>query len=212
VGNFGRYFFPLFPVLLVLGLLGIERAGESVGFNLRAGRFRVPLGLVLLVVLIWPSVGGVIRGLGRYLQNVDNVEQSDVAIAHWLAERLSPDALLAVNDVGAIGYLLPNRIIGLAGILNPEVTGYTQIARAQGRNWHEGVLRLLEENKPDYLVIFPGWYPQLSQLDRQYRPVHVLDIPHNITMGGNQVAVFTTPWTRYPLAASTTDSSAAQQP
>ena len=36
-------------------------------------------------------------------------------------------------------------------------------AREAGRDWHEGVLRLLEETQPDYLVIFPSWFPSLRK-------------------------------------------------
>lgn len=198
-GNFGRYYFPLFPVLVVLGVLGIDRAARATGGIVRAGSLRVPVAALGLVLLAWPAVTGVYRGLGRHLQSVGNVHQSDVGISRWLAGRLSPDAVLAVNDVGAIKFLLPNRIVDMAGIINPEIMRYMGEARESGRDWHEGVLRFLEETRPDYLVIFPEWFPRLAQLDPRYEVEHVLEIPQNITMGGNRLAVFRTPWTRFPL-------------
>jgi hypothetical protein len=199
VGNFGRYYFPLFPLLAVLGVLGLERAAAALGWSLKVGKARVPLGVLALLLVVWPTASGVRRGLGRYLQSVGNVQQSDIAMAYWLKDRLPADALLAVNDVGALKFLLPNRILDLAGIINPEVPVYMRQAMNEGRDWHQGILRFLDENRPDYLVIFPAWYPRLAQLDERFRVVYSLEIPQNITMGGNELAVYATPWTRYPL-------------
>jgi hypothetical protein len=199
-GNFGRYYFPLFPLLVVLGVLGIERAAVALGWWVKAGRSRIPVGALMLVLVVWPSITSASRGLGRYLQSVGNVQQSDVAMAHWLADRLAPDAVLAVNDVGALKYLLPNRILDLAGIISPQVPRYMREAMEQGLDWHQGVFRFLDETRPDYLVLFPGWYPRLAELESQFPVKHVLRVPQNITMGGSELVVYATPWTRYPLA------------
>ena len=37
-----------------------------------------------------PTLIGLVQGAGRYLQSVANVEDSDVRVAKWLAERLPP--------------------------------------------------------------------------------------------------------------------------
>jgi hypothetical protein len=199
-GNFGRYYFPLLPLLSVLGVIGLAPAFAALGRRLEIRGLRLPLALFSLLLVAWPTFSGAYRGLGRYLQSVSDVHGSDVRIARWLETRLDPDAVLAVNDVGAIKYLLPNRVIDMAGIINPELNRYMQDARSGGKDWHEGVLRLLEETRPDYLVIFPGWFPRLTELDPRYVTEYVLDIPGNITMGGNRIAVYRTPWTRFPLA------------
>ena len=56
-----------------------------------------------------------------------------MAIARWLAARVPPDAVLAVNDIGAIKYLLPNRIVDLASIATPEI-GREVAARRRRRH------------------------------------------------------------------------------
>ena len=199
VGAFGRYFFPLLPFMVVLGVLGIARVLRGFSSSLRAGDARIPVAALVLLLMAWPTATNLFRGFGRYLQSVGNVHRSDVEIARWLEPRLPEEAVLGVNDVGAIRYLLPNKIVDMAGIIHPEVTRYRNEARAAGRDWQEGVHRLLEENRPDYLVIFPSWFPRLPEIDPGYQVVRKLEIPLNITMGGNELAVYTTPWTRYPL-------------
>lgn len=200
VGNFGRYYFPLFPVLVVLGVLGLERAARVLGPRLAAGRVRLPVGALLAALILWPTVSTLVQGAGRYAQNVRNVQDSDVRIARWLAPRLPPEAVLAVNDIGAIKYLLPNRIVDLVGIASPELRHEMRDAIRAGANWNQALVDAVARRQPDYLVVFPTWVPGLVR-QPGYRPVYTLSIPGNITMGGNEIIVYETPWTRYPLRA-----------
>ncbi len=198
-GNFGRYFFPLLPLVVVLGSLGLAEAWSSPLFRRSAGRWGRPLAALALLVILWPSVTGLVRGAGRYAQSVSNVHDSDVRIARWLAPRLDPAALVAVNDIGALAYLLPNRVLDLAGIAHPEIRADLRRAAAQGASRGAGVRAFLERHRPDYLVIFPSWYPSLLRPDSGFEPIYAVEIPGNITMGGDRIVVCSTPWTRYPL-------------
>jgi hypothetical protein len=207
-GNFGRYFFPLFPVLVVVGVLGLERLAETFEGGMRIGPVRVPLRALLLVLLLWPTVTALVRGGQRYVQNVVNVHDSDVRAARWLGGRLAPEAVLAVNDIGAFGYFLPNRILDLAGIAHPEARRYRVEAAAAGRPAAEGTLRFLEERRPDYLVIFPQWFPSLLGEGSPFRPLKSFTIDDNITMGGSEIAVLSTPWTSFPLDLDESETEA----
>jgi hypothetical protein len=130
---------------------------------------------------------------------VANVQDSDVSVARWLAPRLHPEAVLAVNDIGALKFLLPNRVVDLAGIATPEIRRAVNRAVRENRAWEPVMAEEIAKRRPDYLVIFPEWFPTLS-LDPRFRPVHVVPIRDNVTMGGDQIVVYATPWTRYPLA------------
>ena len=197
-GNFGRYYFPLFPFLAVVGALALAPLVPRSAPAPSAGPRRRLLVALACAVLLVPTALSTLRGAGRYAQSVANVQQSDVAVARWLGGRLPPEAVLAVNDIGALGYLLPNRLIDLAGIANPELAGY--LAAPDGRA--AGMRRFLAERRPDYLVVFPSWFPELVASGSQFRPVHGVRIANNITMGGDELVVFSTPWTRHPLTGN----------
>ncbi len=197
-GNFGRYHFPLFPPLVVLAAVGLERSAASLQPPPRAGRLRIPLLALLAAILAWPTASSLAQGALFYARNVANVQESDVAVARWLAPRLPPDAVLAVNDIGAIKFLLPNRVVDLAGIATPEIRRRMTSGATRGIPWEQAVLAYLAERRPDYLVIFPSWFPTLSR-DPRFHPVAGLHIQDNLTMGGDDVVVYATPWTRHPL-------------
>ena len=193
MGNFGRYYFPLLPVVIVLGMLGLEPAARALK--------RRPLGALLAGLILATAVWGFTQGAMRYARNVANVEDSDVRIARWLGERVPPQALLAVNDIGAIKFLLPNPVLDLAGIANPEIRG--EVARIQagtGLPWQAAMAEAIARRRPDYVVVFPKWLPGLGE-DPRFRPVHLLEVPDNITMGGDEIVVYATAWTRYPMRA-----------
>ena len=196
VGNFGRYFFPVMPLVVVLGVLGLKRAARLL-------RPRAPaLRWALVALLLAPQLFGLYRGPLRYLQTVTNVEDSDVAAARWLAGRLPPEALLAVQDIGALKYFLPNPIVDLTGIVNPDLLPYL---RGPGEvYWEERLLAYLEQRRPDYLVVFPRSYPMLTAGSAAGGPagfteVRTFPVPRNVTMAGDEIAIFSTPWTRHPL-------------
>ena len=139
------------------------------------------------------------RGLDRYVRTVLNVHDSDVAMARWLQDRLPEEAVLAVNDIGALGYILPNRIIDLAGIANPEIHEYLGEAFEAGEPISSGTFRFVESKRPDYMAVFPSWYSMVADEDRQFEEVHRIAIPDNVTMGGDELVLYSTPWTRFPL-------------
>jgi len=141
---------------------------------------------------------------------VVNVHDSDVRVARWLSGRLAPEAVLAVNDIGAFGYFLPNRILDLAGIAHPEARRYRVEAAAAGRPAADGTLRFLEERRPDYLVVFPQWFPRLVAEGSPFRVLKSFPIEDNITMGGSEIAVLGTPWTGFPLPLDPTETETSR--
>jgi arabinofuranosyltransferase len=191
LGNFGRYYFPLFPVLAILAALALEPLTR---LRLPAP-LRASLGAVGAAVILAPTVAILVQGESFYTQNVANVQESDVAIAHWLAARVPPDAVLAVNDIGAIKYFLPNPIVDLASIATPEIGREVARAVAAGTSWDEAMRGALERRHPDYVVIFPSWFPALAA-DPRFQALYTLPIQGNITMGGTEIVVYATPWTR----------------
>jgi arabinofuranosyltransferase len=198
LGNFGRYYFPLFPVLAILGVLGLEKPLRALGDLVPSPPLRASLAALGFAILFAPTLATLVRGESFYVQNVANVQESDVAVAQWLAARVPPEAVLAVNDIGAIKYLLPNPIVDLASIATPQIRREVMAAVAAGTPWNVAMVAAVERRRPDYVVIFPSWVPGIAQ-DSRFRPVHHLEIPDNITMGGSEIVVYDTPWTRYPL-------------
>lgn len=199
VGNFGRYLFPLLPLLAVLAQLGIEQALRPYRGGLHLGRFKLALPSLALVILVLLQGGQALRGLQRYAQNVKDVADSDVAAARWLASRLPAEALIATQDIGAIKLLLPNRILDLAGIATPEIM--PALRGDDAVYWEQRLLDYMAVEKPDVMVAFSDVYPALVRgRIGNFTPVASFRLERNITMAGDELVVLRTPWCRFPEA------------
>jgi hypothetical protein len=82
------------------------------------------------------------------------IESEMVETARWVRENIPPDARLAVHDIGALGYYVPNPLVDMAGLITPEVVPFI---RDEVR-----LAEYLDSESVDYLIAFPGLYPQLT--------------------------------------------------
>ena len=78
-----------------------------------------------------------------------------VHLGQWVKGNLPPGSRIALNDIGAIAYISRRPVIDLMGLVTPDIIPY----RRQGE---PGVIRYLAERCPDYVIVFPTWFPQLT--------------------------------------------------
>ncbi|MEZ0395669.1 MAG: hypothetical protein ABWK53_04455 [Anaerolineales bacterium] len=147
----GRYYMPAMPVYFFFGMtgclgwLGGEPLWRGTHWRLRA---------------VWAAslllVGAAFWGLGirAYGEDVRFIETDMVETARWMAANLSPDSLVAVHDIGAVGYFAERRLVDLAGLVSPEVIPFIRD--------EERLAAYLDARGVDYLVAFPDWYPLLT--------------------------------------------------
>jgi hypothetical protein len=144
----GRYIIPAFPILYLWGMSGmLDYIGSS-----KTNQRLVFLwqSLLVLLVLTFQFIGA-----RQNAQDVIFVETQMVQTAQWVNENLTSDTILGVHDVGAIGYFTQNPIIDLAGLITPDVVSFIR---------DESQLSgFLDSKNAEYLITFPGWYPQLTE-------------------------------------------------
>ena len=125
----------------------------------------------------------------RYAWAVQNIDAMQVHLGRWVDTHTSPDARLALNDVGAIAYVSRRDVVDLMGLVTPAIIPYR-------RSGDDGVLRYLERVCPDYLIVFPAWFPKLSAMTDRFTPIYRLRLEHNTVAGADEIVVYETPWNR----------------
>jgi hypothetical protein len=142
-----RYVIPALPILYLWGMLGFLEYVTSPKATAR-------------IIFLWQALIitlALLFALTAARQNAYDVywiESEMVETAEWVKVNVPDDALLAVHDIGALGYHVPNPIIDLAGLITPDVVPFIR-----------DELRLrsyLVETSSDYLIVFVPDYPNLT--------------------------------------------------
>ena len=58
------------------------------------------------------------------------------------------------------------------------------------------MLRYLERACPDYLIMFPAWFPEISAMADRFTPIYRVRLGHNTVAGADEMVVYETPWSR----------------
>jgi hypothetical protein len=166
----GRYSIHLLPLALV---------AVAAGLGPRLGRWRRAVTLVWLVVALW-TLGPAAE---RYAWGVQNIEAMQVALGRWLGAHTPPTARLAVNDIGAIAFFSRREVVDLMGLVTPEILPYR-------REGEDGVIRFVRETCPDYVVVFPAWFPRLTARADLLEPLHRVRLARVEVSGGPEMVVY----------------------
>jgi arabinofuranosyltransferase len=168
----GRYLGPAVALAVVTSVLGAEWILRQV----RQRAARLAVGSVLAILALFNAVSTGIATAGNTARAENSINRQQVALGEWLAQNTPEDAVIACNDVGAIGYFANRRVLDLLGLVTPEVMSYRK-KYPIGRENFAGRDFVLDR-KPDYLVIFPSWFPNLEKTDF-LKPVYGVDLPDN---------------------------------
>lgn len=165
----GRYSIHLLPLALIV----LALAGDTLR------RLRRPATAVFLALAL-VALGPAAR---RYAWAVQNINTMQVAIGHWVDANVPASARLALNDIGAIAYVSRRPVIDLMGLVTPDIIPYRREGEA-------GVIRYIVERCPDYVIVFPAWFPRLTARTDLLEPVHRVRLDHNEVAGAAEVVVY----------------------
>jgi len=173
----GRYITHLTVLWLVASIIGF-----FVLHRMSRRGWVVPVILLLALARLGAQDLRDARLYGEWVKNINDLQ---VVTGRWIADHTSADAVVATNDIGAIGYISRRQIVDTEGLVTPAAIAYKQ---------GQQIALLLEAIRPDLLVIFPDWYPSLagSPLLTEVHRFHA----RRVVAGGTELVVYRLPWTR----------------
>ena len=93
-----------------------------------------------------------------------------VNTARDVREHLPPEAKLAVHDVGVLGYLTPNPLFDLEGLLSPEVAFLRADSSLSPEEKEARIVQQVRRAGCEYLVIHRWYKRRIASL-----PVELID-------------------------------------
>lgn len=183
IWHHGRYTMPLIPIQMMLAAGGVAWCLQ------KFGRFLPHLSTIIL--LGWLVGGGVQLPFWATMlsNNVREIEEIDVAIADWLQKNTPSNAVIAVDDIGAIAYLSERKLFDLGGLISPEMW-----PAYKDSNQTLATVRLLAEANVDYLAIFPDWHPLLATESRLLTPIKTFTTTTHTIIGSPLATIYKTTW------------------
>lgn len=171
----------------VAHLLVATAVTSVVGFSamVRLSRVRWAVVVLLATALVRLAAANA-SGAERYAGMVKNINDLQRATARWLTQQTLPGARIATNDIGAIAYFSGRFIIDTEGLVTPEAIWPKRMRR---------FVPFLSEVKPDLLIIFPSWYPEIVSRTDLFQEIYRIEA-EQVAAGGPALVFYRTPWTR----------------
>ncbi|MBI4246105.1 MAG: hypothetical protein HY614_02850, partial [Candidatus Rokubacteria bacterium] len=166
----GRYSMHLLPLALVL-------LAVALGPALTRWRRALVVAYLVVALLQLPAAAG------RYGWAVQNINAMQVHLGRWVEAELPRRARLAVNDIGAIAWVSRREVIDLMGLVTPEIIPYR-------REGEPGVIRYLGHACPDYVIVFPAWFPELTARRDLLEEVYRVRLERNEVAGAPEMVVY----------------------
>ena len=166
----GRYSIHLLPVAMVLCAVALGAPA------LRRRRVALAVFLALALVPLAPAAE-------RYAWGVQNINAMQVHLGRWVSDNTPRRATLAVNDIGAIAYFSRREVIDLMGLVTPEILPF----RREGET---GVMEFVAARCPDFLIIFPTWFPRLAARHDLFVPIHRVRLERVEVAGDAEMVVY----------------------
>jgi hypothetical protein len=174
-----RYAWPFVPAGFVMCACFAHEVGLLLGRARPALRMATPilgLGLAARLAAELPS------SLGDLSQSAAAVDQQQVKLAEWVRVSLPADAIVGVNDTGAIAYIGEHRTFDIVGLTTPG-EGPAWVAGPGSR--YERYERLPRAELPSVFLVYPEWFGCDALLGQELASATVYD--HAI-LGGDTMS------------------------
>ncbi len=178
----GRYVIPALPAFIVIGVAGTIQLVMVARKSVTGRVLTRSLAISLLLALAYFFF----QGASVYRQDVKIIDEEMVASAHWIKDNIPLDQMLAIHDIGAVGYFAPRPMLDLAGLVSPEIVPFI-LDKDQLWQW-------LQQKSARYLMAFPDQIPSDDIHDTHLCPVFTTGGQAAIQAGGPNMTIYELTW------------------
>lgn len=126
-----------------------------------------------------------------YAHNCGNILDQQVKTGRWIARNLPADAIVGMNDAGAIAYYGNRATLDLLGL---TTEGFARVYRSGTGCLYERLRHLPKERTPAYFAIYPEWFPYLASSGILGPEAFRAHLGFNTICGGDDKVVYPATW------------------
>lgn len=179
-----RYLWPFTPAWFI----GVACAARLVGDTLAFVRLRW--------ALVAPVIGGAVAGaftgnlkwaLTDLSKSASAIHQQQVTLGRWARDNLPPNAIIGVNDTGAIAYLSERRTFDIVGLTTQGEGPYWVAGPGSRFEHYERIHHTAPHRFPTHFIVYPNWMQCEPLLGKRLHEVSVYD---QTILGGVTMAAY----------------------
>jgi hypothetical protein len=183
--------FPLFLVAIAAGwgrLIALlpERMPRVVTTGLGVAAAAIPIAIA--APTLWTEQGDMVI---LYAHNCENILHQQVAVGRWIDENLPGDAVVGMNDAGAIAYYGHRTTVDLVGLTS---AGYARVYRSGLGCLFEHLRRQPPGRIPTYFAVYPEWFPYWPASGIFGPESYRAHLGFNTICGGTDMVVYPASW------------------
>jgi hypothetical protein len=144
-----RYIIPYYPLFLIMVAVGIHQLSQALPAA-KEGFWGISIFFILFSFLTTIYFGI------AYGKNCKDIHLQQITIAKWIEKNIPKEAVIALNDAGAIKYFSQRYCLDLVGLCYPKIVKSGTHAGDGNGSLYEAIERL--SKKPDYFIIYPSWF------------------------------------------------------
>ena len=179
----GRYIMPGLPGFIVVGVVGTFELVLMGRFSMWGRILTRTLAIAAIVAFVYFAL---LIGSAVYKVDVQIIDEEMVANAKWIRDNLDPEALLAIHDIGAVGYFAPRSIVDIAGLVTPEV-----IDRIGDE---EALWDYMRDRGAVYFMAFPDQVPGDDPDDPRICALQQSNGTAAVRAGGGKMTIYRLDW------------------
>ncbi|HEY3156782.1 MAG TPA: hypothetical protein VGK76_09210 [Candidatus Eisenbacteria bacterium] len=189
-----RYQQGFYPILLACFATGLARAGTLAWGRLpRAVGAPLAAFIVVAPLAAWSPTATEVydRVILFYGHNCENILHQQVKVGRWIEQNLPRNAVVGMNDAGAIAYYGNRQTLDLLGL---TTEGFAKVYRAGIGCMFEKLRRLPPRKLPTYFAIYPEWFPYLQSSGVLGPEIFRAHLGANTICGGENKVVYPAQW------------------
>ncbi|MEW6608400.1 MAG: hypothetical protein AB1414_13300 [bacterium] len=185
-----RYLIPYYPIFLIFTLLGIYYFSELMGKAISSLNPKYVFYGLVSFCLCFGFLSTVYFGVA-YGKNCKDIYFQQITLGKWIDKSLPREAIIAVNDLGALKYFGNRYVIDLLGL---GTKGVARIWVNGAGSIYEYLENLEPKYYPQYFIIYPNWFvfDRLGMLEEEIAQFKLLQ--PTIAGSGAPMVVYKIDW------------------
>jgi hypothetical protein len=183
------WFYRYEAYLVVLGLVSVVASAARVDWAALWPANRLTLSAVVAVlvagVLAFPLVRRSVTAVRQTPAAVSNIFEQQYQAGLFL-DQFYRGRRVAVNDVGAIGYLADVKLLDVWGLASPD----TALLKRRGEFTSAALAQLAERDAAEIAIIYPSWLGEYGGVPPNWQKVGEWRVTNNVVLGENGMSFY----------------------